>query len=311
LVIAARRPAYVRWEQMPPHSNSGQANLSFDSPVYQKRPPREVCLDRTATTIGAAGLYLLAAPMLIYPVLHFIYPDFVASIVPPWIPWRHFWTYFTAVTIFAAGLAIIARKYVYWAAVLLGIEILFFVLLIRVPLLFHSPGNRWAEAKMFGDSPSRVINAFKDFGLCGAVFILAGTQSRAWNLYRRDRLLMTGQSILLISIAAFGLLHFIYPQFAPGIPPMLADIGHPLPGDSLWVYGTAVAFLAMAVAIAANWRTYPLAAVLGALVLAFDLLTWIPNFVVHPMDVTGNWLKDLGIAGGLWVLAKSGYDCGR
>jgi hypothetical protein len=37
--------------------------------------------------------------MLGYPVLHCVYTDFVASIIPPWIPWHLFWIYFTAMTI--------------------------------------------------------------------------------------------------------------------------------------------------------------------------------------------------------------------
>ena len=45
--------------------------------------------------------FLLALPMLAYLVLHFVYTDFVASIVPPWIPCHMFWTYFTAYAIFA------------------------------------------------------------------------------------------------------------------------------------------------------------------------------------------------------------------
>jgi len=78
------------------------------------------------------GRFLLALPMLVYPVLHFVYTDFVASIIPPWIPWHLFWTYFTAVTIMAAGVAIVFKKHAQLAATLLGIEIFLFCALIHV-----------------------------------------------------------------------------------------------------------------------------------------------------------------------------------
>jgi uncharacterized membrane protein len=100
--------------------------------------------------MATAGRCLIAAPMLIFPVLHFVYPKFVASIIPPWIPWHMFWTYFTAVTIFAAGLSILFEKHPYWPAALLATEIFLFCVLIHVFLLFHGTGDAWAERPMQG-----------------------------------------------------------------------------------------------------------------------------------------------------------------
>jgi uncharacterized membrane protein len=243
--------------------------------------------------------------MLVYPVLHFVYPDFVASIIPPWIPWHMFWTYFTAITIMAAGVSIVFRKHAQLAATLLGIEIFLFCALIHVFLIFHRPGDTWAERSMFGNLPSRLINAPKDLGLSGAVFIFAGTQSKAFRTSGRDNLLLFGRIIFSACIAAFGVLHFVYPAFAPGIPPMSADISFPIPGHLSWVYLTAVALLVSAACIATNKGARPAATLLGLTIVLFDLLTWVPVFTVHPIQMTGNWLKDLGIAGGAFILADS------
>jgi len=174
--------------------------------------------------IPKIGRYLLAIPMIVYPPLHFVYPDFVAAIVPPWIPFPLFWTYFTAVAIFAAGVAILLRKYAYIASVLLGIEILLFCILIHGPLLFHISMYPKEVQAIFGELPNRIINAFKDFGLCGAVFLFAGTQSETWKKTGTDIVFVIGRSILAISITGFGVVHFIYPMYAPGIPPMKPDI---------------------------------------------------------------------------------------
>ena len=241
--------------------------------------------------------------MLIYPVLHFIYPVFVASIIPPWIPWHRFGSYFTALTIAAAGVSIVTKKHARMAGILLGIEIMLFCLLIHVPLLLHRPGDAWAARAMFGDTPSRVINAFKDFGLSGAVFVFAGIQSEQWKRTGRDAFLGLGKAILLISIAAFGILHFVFPAFAPGIPPMFVNVRFPLPGHLFWICATGIALLLFSAMLALNWRTRNLAVILGLMILAFDLLTWSPDFLVHPMDLAGNWLKDLGIVGGIFALA--------
>lgn len=241
--------------------------------------------------------------MLVYPVLHFIYSDGVASIVPPWIPWHLFWTYFTAISIMAAGVAIVLDRQVTLAATLLGLEILLFVALIHVRLLFHEQGDPWAERAMFGDSAGRWINCFKDFGLSGAVLILAGSRPAHWRVQGQIVVLSLAKAILTISVFAFGILHFIYPVYAPGIPPMLPGIAFPIPGHLFWVYATAVVLMGCAAGIALNRAARPAAIILGAMILGFDLLTWTPIFVRHPMELTGNWLKDVGIAGGAWVLA--------
>jgi len=252
-----------------------------------------------------SGRFLLALPMLIFPILHFIYPSFVASIIPPWIPWHFFWTYFTALTILAAGIAIVIGKYEYVAALLLGTEIFLFVALIHVFLLFHKAGDAWAERPMFGEYPSRVINAFKDFGLFGAVFIFAGTKSQSWRNTRKDNSLVFGRTIVGISITAFGLLQFVYPGHGPGIPPMLNTVVFVFPGREFWAYTTGAALVIAGIFLVIGKETRNLTAYLGVLLLVFDLLVWVPQFFVNPADLYGNWLKDLGIIGGVLILAES------
>ena len=251
--------------------------------------------------IDGVGRLLIALPMLVYPVLHFIYTDFVASIIPPWIPWHLFWTYFTALTIFAAGLAILFKKVAQLAAALLAVEILLFCLLIHLPLLFHSPANEWAHRQMFGDMPSRVNNAFKDFGLSGAVFLFAGAQSGRWRVSGRDSLSTFGLAIVSISIVGFAIVHFVNPAFAPGIPPMEVSIGFPLPAHLFWVYLSAIALLVLTIGLWVRSTSARAALILAVTILFFELLTWIPDFVAHPGGLVGNWLKDLGIIGGLMI----------
>jgi uncharacterized membrane protein len=255
-----------------------------------------------STPIATAGRILLVAPMLAYPVMHFLHTGFVAGLIPPWIPWHFFWVYFTAVTIIAAGLAILFERVARLAAILLGIEILLFCILIHGPFLFHAPNDPWAARPEFGEMPSRWMNAPKDFGLCGALFIYAGSRSKSWLSAHRDPVLNFGRAILSICVAAFAVLHVIYPGFAPGIPPMQASISFPLPGHPVWIFVSVACFLAYAVAIWLPDSDRNAALLLGATILFFDVLTWIPVFLAHPSQLAGNWLKDIGIAGGAWIL---------
>ena len=246
--------------------------------------------------------------MLVFPVFHFLSTDFVASIIPPWIPWHLFWTYFTAVNIFAAGLCIVFKKYARLTATLLGVEIFLFWALIHLFLLFHRAGDRWAESAMFGEMPGRWINSFKDFGLSGAAFLFAGTQSQTWRRTGKDRVFDLGRVILCISIAGFGVLHFVYPAFAPGIPPMQKNVLFPFPGQLFWVYLTGAYFVASATAIAANDRVRTIAALFAFVALAFELLIRVPIFIATPIAMTGDFLKDVGVIGGALILAECTKD---
>src|SRR5262249_50303523 len=53
--------------------------------------------------LAKAAPILIATPMAIFGVQHFIYLDFVANFMPPWIPWRVFWACFTGVALIAAA----------------------------------------------------------------------------------------------------------------------------------------------------------------------------------------------------------------
>lgn len=251
------------------------------------------------------GRYLVALPFLIYPYFHFKYGSGVATIVPPWIPWRLLWAYFCGATMLAAGLAIVFRKYSRLAAVLLGIEVLLFVALIHFFLIFYKPGDPWADGGLFKglDLPGRLNNAFKDFGLSGAIFIVAASEGRVWARQGKDLVLTVGRMILASSTAAFVVLHFVYLAFAPGIPPMHAEISFILPGHAFWVYFSSVIFLIAAVSLFASYRVRLASAVLGCTILFCAFLTWVPRFPSHPGEITDNWLKDIGNAGGALVLA--------
>jgi putative oxidoreductase len=181
--------------------------------------------------------------------------------------------------------------------------IFLFVLLCHIPILAHAHSD--GLSGLFGDLAGRLDNAAKDLGLCAAAFLFAGTQSTKWRDSGVDPLFALGRGLFGISIVAFGTLHFFYPALGPGIPPMFASISFPLPGHLLWVYLTAAIFLVSGTCILLNKELRAAGAVLGVMILVFAIITWGPRFSVHPVDMVGNWLKDIGVAGGALILAAS------
>jgi len=260
--------------------------------------------NRAVDALLKSGRFLLALPMVIFGVEHFLFAGFVAMIVPPWIPWHFFWTYFVGIALIAAGIAIIVKREAWLAGFLLGAMILAFVVLIHSRLLTQMPGDLFAANPIFGPHPGRLNNACKDLGLSGAAFLFAGTQGETWGISGKDKVFTLGRVLFAIAVAALGVLHFVYPAFAPGVQPMSTAVAFPLPGQPVWSYLTGVAFLAAGTAIFLNSKIRLAATLLGILILLFGLIVWVPWLAAHPQDVAGgNYLKDMGLAGGALLLA--------
>jgi uncharacterized membrane protein len=89
--------------------------------------------------VGTIGLLCLAVTLPAFGVLHFIYWEYVASVIPAWIPGHTFWAYFTGVAHLVAGIAIIIsfapsfRRLAYLAASLWALMVGLWVVLLHVP----------------------------------------------------------------------------------------------------------------------------------------------------------------------------------
>src|SRR5688572_1977439 len=91
--------------------------------------------------ITKLGRYFLAVPMVVFGIQHFLYAEFIVHLVPAWIPGRLFWTYFAGVALFAAGLGIIINVLPRLAAILLGLMISIWIVILHIPRIFEFPGD--------------------------------------------------------------------------------------------------------------------------------------------------------------------------
>jgi putative oxidoreductase len=107
------------------------------------------------------GLYLFALTLVVFGVQHFMYAPYISPMVPHWIPWSLFWTYFVGVALIAAAAGIAINKMARLACILLGFMLFLFVILIDIPpIIAHF-------------DPSRVTDTFKEIGLGSCAFILS------------------------------------------------------------------------------------------------------------------------------------------
>lgn len=111
------------------------------------------------------GRFLLAIPMAIFGILHFMAADSMAGMVP--IPGGAIWVYVTGIALIAAAVSIIIQKKSRLAASLLAVMLLIFVLAIHLPgVLAGGDGGQMS-----------MMSLLKDLAIAGGALIYAGTQA--------------------------------------------------------------------------------------------------------------------------------------
>ena len=110
------------------------------------------------------GRFCLGISLPVFAAAHFIYADFVATVVPAWIPARLFWAWFTGAAHLAAGLAVLTGIQARLAALLAGAMYGSWALLLHVPRVMPDIGNR-----------PEMTNLFVAVALCGAAWIVASS----------------------------------------------------------------------------------------------------------------------------------------
>ena len=121
------------------------------------------------------GRCCLGAFMMLGGIQHFIYPDFVAALIPAWIPGHPFWVYFAAVALIAGGAGLIFPQTARLAAALSGLMLLLWVVLLHVPRAVAAADpqrrNEWTAV-------------FEALAMAGIAWVAAGSLPREKGVLR-------------------------------------------------------------------------------------------------------------------------------
>jgi uncharacterized membrane protein len=84
--------------------------------------------------------------MIAFGIDHFLYTDFVATLVPSWMPGHIFWTYFAGIALIGTGVGIILKFTRKWVALLASAMIFLWFILLHIPRAIADPnGNKGNE----------------------------------------------------------------------------------------------------------------------------------------------------------------------
>jgi uncharacterized membrane protein len=112
--------------------------------------------------LAVIGRYIYAFSIIIFGVQHFVYAQFIAFLIPKWMPAHLFLAYFTGTAFIAAGVAIAVHIFSRLASILLGLMFFLWVVTLHTPRVIASPHNS-----------DELISLFVALAFSGASFLLA------------------------------------------------------------------------------------------------------------------------------------------
>jgi hypothetical protein len=120
------------------------------------------------------GRVFYSVELVGFAIQHFLYAQFVATLVPGWIPGHLFFAYFVGVALCVSAVSILTGIYTRVAAALLGLMFLSWVIILHLPRVFASPhtGSEWTST-------------FNALAMGGGALIIAGG-ARAFRMYGKS-----------------------------------------------------------------------------------------------------------------------------
>jgi uncharacterized membrane protein YphA (DoxX/SURF4 family) len=249
-------------------------------------------------TLILFGPIFYAAPLAAFGTEHFTLTKDIASIIPPWIPWHLFWTYFVGACFIAAPLSMVTRIQARLSASLLALTFFLFVVLMDLPAWVQTPHDRFA-----------LTVALRELSFSGGALALAASLTGEMAERGRERLAHVLATIaryfVAIPVLFFSFEQFKHADHVPGIPLELVTPTW-IHGHAIWTYLAAVIYAVAGAFLLVGKKTRAAAAWLGYTVLFLILVVYVPMGIVYrgQLDNGFNYPADtLMYCGALLLLA--------
>ena len=215
------------------------------------------------------GPLFYAAPLAAFGTEHFTLAQAVASIVPRWIPWHEFWTYFVGACFIAAGFSLVTKIQARLAASLLGLTFFLFVVLMDVPGWLQNPRDRFAPTL-----------ALRELAFSGGALALAPSLTEKWRGRGEHILATIARYFVAIPLLFYSFEQFLHGDHVPAVPLEPLTPAYIL-GHAFWTYLAAVAYAVTGALLLVGKKTRGAATWAGLSVLVVELAVYVPIGVVE------------------------------
>ena len=251
--------------------------------------------------IVALSNLCFAMPLAVFGAEHFSAARSIMELVPAYMPWRLFWTYFVGVALIAASLSIATRIQVRWSGLLFGIMMFLFVAMMDLPGTLAKPHDRINWALLF-----------REMSFGGAGWILAGDALARRDAQGKSKLIAVGRIVIGMAAIFYGVEHFLHPVNVPGVP-LEKLMPTWIPARALIGYLTGAILLVCGACILLGKKTRVAATYLGSWIVLLVLFIYGPILIASMSEpstavkVEGiNYFEDtLLFAGAILALASA------
>jgi uncharacterized membrane protein len=243
---------------------------------------------RFAAASGAGRILMLgpvfeAVALCIFAAEHFLLARNLMTIVPSWLPGALFWTYLVGTALFAAGISLIAWKYVRWSAPLLALLFLIIVATIDLPNL-----PKHIHERLFWTL------TFRETAFAGGAMVLAGSVW-TWGSATSRWLVLLGRSVVAATFVFYAIEHFLFPAFVPGVPLQKMTPSW-VPAPALLAYFVGIVLFAAGIGLLIPRFRRTAAAGSGTVLLLLTLFFYVPILIMEmgsPLALEGvNYVGD-------------------
>jgi len=225
-----------------------------------------------------------ALPLAVFGAEHLSDPGDIAPLVPSFVPWHLFWTYFVGFALLAASLSIATKIQVRWSGLLFGTMMFLFVSMMDLPGSLANPRDRFGwtlllrEMSFGGGGWLLAGNALREQGQ--GKFIIAG---RAWIPVSPAFLITVGRVLTGIAATFYGVETFLHPTSCPGIP-LEKMMPAWIPGQLLIGYVTGAILVAAGASILLAKKTRMAATYLGTWIVLLVVFVYGPVLIAALSD---------------------------
>src|SRR5579862_3226268 len=168
---------------------------------------RDVAQSRGLDKVVALRNLFFALPLAVFGAEHFAAARGIMQLVPKFMPWPLFWTYFVGAGLLAASLSIATKMQVQWSALFFGIIMFLFVAMMDLPGTLANVHNRISWVLLCREM---------SFGAGG--WVLSGGAMARRNPQAGSKLIAVGRIVIGIAAMFYGVQHFLHPINVPGVP---------------------------------------------------------------------------------------------
>jgi uncharacterized membrane protein YphA (DoxX/SURF4 family) len=227
------------------------------------------------------GPLFYAAPIAAFGTEHFTITQAIASLIPAWIPWHQFWTYFVGACFIAAALSLVIGIQARLAAGLLALTFFLFVVLMDLPGWARNPRDRFELAL-----------ALRELSFSGGPLALVASRAEQGRDGGKRILATIARYFIAIPVLFYSFEQFMHGDYVPGIP-----LNRVTPawvyGHAIWTYLAAVVYAVAGIPLLLGKKTREAATWVGLTVLVVELFVYVPIAVVERASLEGfNYMAD-------------------